>query len=137
MSAPPPEFWRETPCGHPPDPVAWVGDDQLPICHCGCFLDGSPLPDGMVDLPPEIEFVIPCGKCGCAVGIPQRTSEPNREAPIAQDVIDALRLVLTQDDASMEMVRLLVDEAPETDDARGVDLLLRLIRESRLKVALR
>ena len=56
--------------------------------------------------------------------------------PSAQDIIDALRLVLTQDDADMRLVRLLMDEAPETDGARGVDLLIDLIRENRLKVAL-
>lgn len=71
---PPREFWREVPCGHPPDPIAWMGDDHAPICHCGCILDGSPLPDDCVDLPPEIEFVIPCGKCGCAVGIPRKAT---------------------------------------------------------------
>jgi hypothetical protein len=72
---PPRDFWREVPCGHPPDPIAWVGDDCLPICHCGSFLGGSPLPSDCVDLPPEIEFVIPCGKCGCAVGIPRKAPE--------------------------------------------------------------
>lgn len=92
-----------------------------------------------------------CPACGsayikpgtCGNNFPEGATAPCREtlvavyAPNAQDIVDALRLVLTQDDASMEMVRLLMDEAPETDDARGVDLLLRLIRESRLKVALR
>jgi hypothetical protein len=57
--------------------------------------------------------------------------------PTAQDVVDALRLVLTQDDASMDLVRELMAEAPETDDARGVDFLLDLIKSGRLKVALR
>jgi hypothetical protein len=52
-------------------------------------------------------------------------------------VIDALRLVLTQDDADMDLVRELMTEAPATDGARGVDFLLDLVKQHRLKVALR
>lgn len=54
--------------------------------------------------------------------------------PTAQDVIDALRLVLTQDDAEMKLVRILVDIAPGTDEARGVDLLLDLIKDGRAEL---
>lgn len=57
----------------------------------------------------------------------------------AQDVIDALRLLLTQDDLDVGVVHTLVDEAPPTDgqSARGVRLLLDLARGGRLKIGMR
>lgn len=77
------------------------------------------------------------GKCGNNLPIPCRAPLEPVYGPDAQDVIDALRLVLTQDDVDVELVRALVVEAPPTDEARGVDLLLRLIREGRLQVGMR
>lgn len=60
--------------------------------------------------------------------------------PTAQDVIDALRLVSIAQDDDAELAKLLdalLDFAPETDSNRGVELLLELIAEGRLKVALK
>lgn len=56
--------------------------------------------------------------------------------PIAQDIVDALRLLLTQDDVDLELVRELVKRAPETDGTRGIEQLLDLIREGRAKVVM-
>jgi hypothetical protein len=61
------------------------------------------------------------------------------EDPTAQDVIDALRFVLmAQKDPAeaLKVVDCLLDFAPDTDGSRGIDLLLRLISGSTLKVAL-
>lgn len=58
------------------------------------------------------------------------------EDPTAQDVIDAMRLaVMAQDDPgkAMGVVRELIDYAPETSNSRGIDLLLRLVTEAKLK----
>lgn len=57
--------------------------------------------------------------------------------PNAQDVIDALRLLLTQDDIDGALLRHLVDRAPETDGDRGVELLLEMIRDGKAQVFLR
>ena len=57
----------------------------------------------------------------------------------AQDVVDALRIVLMSQKDPREIVRLvdcLVEFAPETDSSRGIDLLLSMIAEGSLKVAL-
>lgn len=61
------------------------------------------------------------------------------EGPTAQDVIDALRLALmVQKDPAeaLKIVDCLLEFAPETDSNRGIDLLLRLLAESALKVSL-
>lgn len=76
------------------------------------------------------------GQCGNNIHRCRSELEPVY-GPNAQDVIDALRLVLTQDDAEIELVRILVDEAPPSEAARGVSLLLDLIREGRAKATLR
>ena len=47
-------FWREVPCGHPPDPVAIRVRDGL-VCHCGWFIEE----DG--------PLLQQCSKCGCHV----------------------------------------------------------------------
>jgi hypothetical protein len=63
---PPDDFWREVPCGHPPEPMAWIGADG-PFCHCGGGLDESralPLPADA-----RVAALIPCDKCGCVVGV--------------------------------------------------------------------
>lgn len=60
--------------------------------------------------------------------------------PTAQDVIDALRMVLlAQDDPEQvtKLTKCLVEFAPETDGSRGIDLLMRLIAEATVKVALK
>jgi hypothetical protein len=65
---------------------------------------------------------------------------PDRLGPAddtAQDVIDAMRVVLmAQDDPTkaMPVVQCLVDLAPETDGSRGIELVLQLISEAALKV---
>lgn len=60
------------------------------------------------------------------------------DAVSAQDVIDALRMaMISQKDARevAKLVAFLLEYAPETDSNRGIDLLLHLLTESRLKVA--
>jgi hypothetical protein len=56
--------------------------------------------------------------------------------PTAQDVIDALRLLITaqQDPAKVDrLLRCLLEFAPDTDSSRGIDLLLRLLAEGTLR----
>jgi hypothetical protein len=58
------------------------------------------------------------------------------EDPTAQDVIDALRLaVMGQSDPAkaLGVVRELLEYAPETMSSRGIDLLLRLVSEAKMK----
>jgi hypothetical protein len=57
----------------------------------------------------------------------------------AQDVIDAMRFVLmSQKDPAeaMRIVDCLVDLAPDTENDRGITLLVDLLAEGSLKVAL-
>lgn len=59
--------------------------------------------------------------------------------PTAQDVVDALRLALMSqkgDAEAAKLTRVLLEFAPETDNDRGVKLLLRMIAEGSLKVEL-
>ena len=69
----PRDYWREVPCGHPPDPVAMYGRDGNPVCHCGCTLDpakGQGLPQ-----PPEAPGpIVNCPGCGCYVAIPPKST---------------------------------------------------------------
>lgn len=61
------------------------------------------------------------------------------EDPMAQDVIDALRLALMAQKDPAEVVKIvscLVEFAPETESSRGIDLLMRLIAEATLTVSL-
>jgi hypothetical protein len=61
-------YWREVPCGHPPDPVALYTADGHAVCHCGCGLD---VEDGhKIEGAPGL--VQQCGKCGCHVAVPPR-----------------------------------------------------------------
>lgn len=69
---PPDDFWREVPCGHPPDPVAAFSDDHW-VCHCGWILDGSVTLDVI-----DGHRIKPCGKCGCYPGIPVDHPESDR-----------------------------------------------------------
>lgn len=70
----PRDYWREVPCGHPPDPVAMYGRDGEPVCHCGTLLDqrkgievkGAPAPGPVVQ----------CQSCGCGVAIPPKSEQP-------------------------------------------------------------
>lgn len=58
----------------------------------------------------------------------------------AQDVVDALRFAfMAQKDAQecMRLVHALLEYAPETDNDRGIGLLLALLGQGALKVALR
>lgn len=60
------------------------------------------------------------------------------EDPSAQDVVDALRFALMaqKDDAEViKLVNVLLDFAPDTDNDRGIDLILRLASESTLKLS--
>ena len=61
----PDDFWREVPCGHPPDPVAARVDHGW-TCHCGGGLDPKDaISDGTVEGAPGP--IVACGKCGCHV----------------------------------------------------------------------
>lgn len=63
----PREYWREVPCGHPPDPVAMFGEGG-PVCHCGCGLEvATALP---IQPPGAPGPIVNCQKCGCYVAIP-------------------------------------------------------------------
>lgn len=75
----PDDYWREVPCGHPPDPVALWTLDGHAVCHCGTVLNPADLIDGKFeDLPGPI---VHCQKCGCYMAIPRRPPvEPEREA---------------------------------------------------------
>ncbi len=69
-------------------------------------------------------------------------SEPVRELGVsedatAQDVIDALRLVLMSQKAPEEaatLVEMLLEFAPGTDSNRGIELVMSLIAEGSLRV---
>lgn len=64
----PDSYWREVPCGHPPDPVAMYNPEGHPVCHCGRGLDSSAaLPDTPFGAPGPI---VSCDKCGCYVAVP-------------------------------------------------------------------
>lgn len=63
----PREFWREVPCGHPPDPVAAVTVEGR-VCHCGQFLDDRPV---IGHVPPG--DLVYCLGCGCHVALPRLT----------------------------------------------------------------
>jgi hypothetical protein len=77
-----------------------------------------------------------------AEGVPMPEPEQRydwADDPTAQDVIDALRMAfMAQKDPeqAVKVAECLLEFAPETDSGRGIDLLLRLISESTLKVAL-
>lgn len=65
--------------------------------------------------------------------------ETVEEETTAQDVVDALRFVLMSQKDPRELVKVttaLLEMAPETDDSRGVGLLIDMICEGSLKVAL-
>jgi hypothetical protein len=69
---PPDSFWRPVPCGHPENPVAWVGPLGA-VCHCGILLDvGTSTSfirdhyDGLEEWP-----LVPCTACGCLVAVPR------------------------------------------------------------------
>lgn len=72
---PPHDWWRNVPCGHPPDPIAWQLPDGYYVCHCGCTLDPEhAIDDGVdADAPGPI---VPCSKCGCHVALPHREEVP-------------------------------------------------------------
>ncbi len=67
----PENYWRDIPCGHPPDPVAMYGSEGHPVCHCGCILD--PADSAGLPQPPEAPgAIVNCQKCGCYVAIPPK-----------------------------------------------------------------
>lgn len=62
-------FWREVPCGHPPEPVAMRTPGARWVCHCGWLLEPErAISDGIDDGAPGP--LVPCAKCGCYVAIP-------------------------------------------------------------------
>lgn len=70
---PPRDWWRNVPCGHPSDPVAWRMPDGHFVCHCGCLLN----PDHAFDEPAEAPGpIVPCSKCGCYVALPRDEEVP-------------------------------------------------------------
>lgn len=78
----PRSYWREAPCGHPPDPVAMYGRGGEPVCHCGCILDQQ---DGI-----EVEEapgpIVLCSKCGCHVAIPPQPGDRADASTYAQGI---------------------------------------------------
>jgi hypothetical protein len=73
---PPDDWWRGVPCGHPPDPVAWIIEGK-PTCHCGWYI-GDAAPCGShVD-----GTIVPCQQCGCHVLI-RTQNDPCPPASVA------------------------------------------------------
>lgn len=79
----PDSFWREVPCGHPPDPVAVLITDcggctgTHWVCHCGTTLDADEaISDGRAEGAPGP--IVPCTNCGCAVALGQTGEEADR-----------------------------------------------------------
>lgn len=72
--SPPDSFWRPVPCGHPAEPVAWVGPEG-PVCHCGIFLDvGTSTSFVREHDESDVEWpLVSCSGCGCLVAVPQET----------------------------------------------------------------
>lgn len=68
---PPVEWWRDAPCGHPKDPVAWLLPDGKYVCHCGTFLAGE---DGVGEHPQG--DIVSCWGCGCYVLVLHADDEP-------------------------------------------------------------
>lgn len=60
---PPRSWWREVPCGHPPDPLAWDNNGERFSCHCGSSLDVR----RAIPVPEAPGPVVPCDGCGCHV----------------------------------------------------------------------
>lgn len=87
-------FWRELPCGHPQDPVAWQSPDGHYCCHCGWILDiADAISDGQREDAPGP--IVPCGKCGCFVAIPLPGSldeRDTREQELLEEIADAAEL---------------------------------------------
>ena len=84
------------------------------------------------------EYITDIGKCG-QLQPPCDGTVQRVEPPTAQDVVDALRFLLAEQDDPAEAVRIanaVLTYAPETDADRGISLILRLIAEGSLKVAL-
>lgn len=81
----PEDYWRELPCGHPPDPVAVRDGEGRPVCHCGWYLDqqkgvgveGAPGP------------IVLCSKCGCHVAVPAPESPTERVERLEAELVDA------------------------------------------------
>jgi hypothetical protein len=69
----PRDFWREVPCGHPPDPVAAFNGEQW-VCHCGHIVGCDSVSVDEV----SGHRIFPCGKCGCYVGVPLDHPEAHR-----------------------------------------------------------
>ena len=54
---------------------------DAPVCHCGWYVgDEAPIPG--LDLPSHVAYVVPCHKCGCAVGIPAEGDHPQQETAV-------------------------------------------------------
>jgi hypothetical protein len=68
------------PCGHPPDPVAFVKATGDAICHCGCMLDRSL---AHMTAPGAPGPIVMCTKCGCNVAVPD--PELVTDAPSSSD----------------------------------------------------
>lgn len=70
----PRDFWREVPCGHPPDPIAMfvvverVDHDSYWVCHCGNALNPmESISDGVEEGAPGP--IVTCSDCGCHVAL--------------------------------------------------------------------
>lgn len=69
----PDSYWREVPCGHPPDPVAIRNAQGTAVCHCGRGL--ALVGDSGLNIEGAPGEVFHCDKCGCHVAVPSATSE--------------------------------------------------------------
>lgn len=66
---PPRDWWRNVPCGHPPDPIAWLLPNGIYTCHCGHGLEATDaISEGGEEGAPGP--IVPCSKCGCYVALP-------------------------------------------------------------------
>ncbi len=73
----PDSYWREVPCGHPPDPIALRSSDGHAFCHCGWGLDVSRALPG-IESREAPGPIVNCDKCGCYVAVPSAISEGER-----------------------------------------------------------
>ena len=62
-------YWRDIPCGHPPDPIAALDFDGHPVCHCGWRL--NPEDGHSVESAPG--RIVQCSGCGCHVAVPDES----------------------------------------------------------------
>lgn len=152
-STPPLSWWRNMPCGHPPEPVAWWIVPDGPTCHCGRILDSTAgYEDPASGAPGPL---VRCGECDCRVAIsPKPAPSPSlpdsgeREALWAwrwadEDLSRSRRWQTLDEDAVEVMQRtpalyevrrfVATDSAPSSSpsDGEGDEAIERAIRSSK------